>query len=113
MDAHSPHSKAHPHLDKAYEALARHCPEWFLRWLHGLRRPGVRLARLAAGLVLLVLGVLGPVLPVAGLWMIPIGLLLIAEDVPAMQVWVVAMILWLEVKWMKLRDWWRSWFPRK
>jgi hypothetical protein len=47
-----------------------------------LRRPSSRWARLPAG-VLLVAGSALSVLPVFGLWMLPLGLLLLAEDVPA------------------------------
>jgi hypothetical protein len=47
------------------------------RWL---RRPSSRWIRIPAG-VLLILGSFLSILPVFGLWMLPLGLLLLAEDV--------------------------------
>ena len=49
--------------------------------LHRMSRPGWALVRVPAG-VLFVLGGLLAILPVFGLWMIPVGLLLLAVDVP-------------------------------
>src|SRR5438309_325514 len=51
------------------------------RWLF---EPSARWARLVAG-VLLILGGLVSILPVFGLWMLPLGLLLLAEDVPPLR----------------------------
>jgi hypothetical protein len=49
-----------------------------------LRRPSSRWARMPVG-ALLVLGGLLSFLPVLGLWMLPLGLVLLAEDVPALR----------------------------
>ena len=49
--------------------------------LSRLSRPGWSLVRVPVG-VLFVLGGLLAILPVFGLWMIPVGLLLLAVDVP-------------------------------
>jgi hypothetical protein len=50
-----------------------------VRWL---RRPSSRLARIAAGILLICGGFLS-ILPIFGLWMLPLGLILLAEDIPA------------------------------
>jgi hypothetical protein len=52
--------------------------------VHWLRRPGARPARLAAGVALVCGGVLS-ILPVLGLWMLPLGLVLLSEDVPTLR----------------------------
>ena len=70
-----------------------------VRWL---RQPSVRWVRIPAGL-LLVLGSLFSILPILGLWMLPLGLLLIAQDVPVLQGPLVAMLGWIERKWMERR----------
>ncbi len=49
-----------------------------------LRRPSSRWVRIPAG-ALLVLGGLLSILPFLGLWMLPLGLVLLAEDVPALR----------------------------
>ncbi len=51
------------------------------RWL---LTPAARWVRLPAGLLLVVGGVLW-FMPVLGLWMLPLGLILLAEDVPAVR----------------------------
>jgi hypothetical protein len=48
------------------------------RWL---RRPSSRWARVPAG-VLLIIGGLLSILPLLGLWMLPLGVVLLADDVP-------------------------------
>ncbi len=49
-----------------------------------LRRPSSRWARIPAG-ILLVCGGLLFILPFLGIWMLPLGLMLLAEDVPALR----------------------------
>jgi hypothetical protein len=44
-------------------------------------------------------------LPVLGVELIPIGLLLIAQDVPPLREPVARMTLWLERQWVRLRHW--------
>jgi len=63
-----------------------------VRWL---RRPSSRWVRIPAGLLLIVGGVLS-VLPLLGLWMLPIGLMLLAEDVPLLRRWRDRMLNWIE-----------------
>ena len=50
----------------------------FLRWL---RSPSSRWVRIPAGLLLIIGGVVG-FLPVLGFWMVPLGALLLAQDIP-------------------------------
>lgn len=49
-----------------------------------LRRPGARWLRLPAGVALVLGGLLG-FLPLLGFWMVPLGVLLLAEDIPALK----------------------------
>lgn len=43
--------------------------------------------------ILLIIGSVFAILPIFGLWMLPLGLLLLAVDVPALQPWVSAMVI--------------------
>ena len=52
--------------------------------VHWLRRPSSRWVRRPAGISLILGGVLS-ILPFFGLWMLPLGLLLLAEDVPSLR----------------------------
>ena len=60
-----------------------------------LFRPEARWARIPAG-VLLVLGGLAGMLPVLGFWMLPLGLILIGEDVPLVRRGVNRVLDWLD-----------------
>ncbi len=74
-----------------------------IRWL---RRPGSRLARIPAGAALTVGGIFS-FLPVLGLWMLPLGLLLLAEDIPPLRRACNHALSWVEhrhPRWMGLPD---------
>jgi len=63
------------------DALVGHLPRRLQPAVHWLRRPAVRWIRLPAGL-LLILGGIFIMLPLIGLWMVPLGLILLGEDLP-------------------------------
>jgi hypothetical protein len=92
-------------LDLAYDQLEQHAPDRVARAIRWIRDPRGRAVRLPLGMVLVVAGVLGPLLPVLGVELIPIGLLLIAQDVPPLREPVAEMTLWLERQWVRLRHW--------
>ena len=47
-------------------------------------------------------------LPVLGIWMLPLGLLLITQDVPLLQKPLVTVLAWIEEKWERLRLRWQN-----
>ncbi|MFN4087474.1 MAG: hypothetical protein ACK4QW_00315 [Alphaproteobacteria bacterium] len=51
------------------------------RFMRRLRQPEARWIRIPAGILLVIGGLLG-FLPILGFWMLPLGLLLLAEDYP-------------------------------
>lgn len=70
--------------DRRIEALLARVPERgaaVVRWLRG---PSRRLLRLGAAL-LFVLGGVFSFLPILGIWMLPLGLALLAEDLPGLK----------------------------
>ena len=69
----------------------------FVSWL---RRPSSRWVRLPLALVLIVGGFLS-FLPILGLWMLPLGLVLFAQDVPILQKPLAQMLGWIERKWIE------------
>lgn len=90
-------------LDNALETVERLAPRQVLRFLRWVRKPRARMVRLVLGVTLMGAGVLGPVLPVVGVWMLPLGLLLIAQDVPWLQAPAAQLVFWLERQGMKMR----------
>lgn len=92
-------------LDLAYDKLEQHAPDRLARAIRWLRNPKGRAVRLPLGIALVVAGLLGPLLPFFGVQFIPVGLLLIAQDVPPLREPVAEMTLWLERQWVRLRLW--------
>jgi hypothetical protein len=77
------------------QRLIRRLPPRIQRLVNWLRRPSSRWLRIAAG-GLLILGSFLSVLPVFGLWMLPLGLVLLAEDMPALRRLRDRVIDWVE-----------------
>jgi len=75
-----PHFRHHHLVEKLIDLLPRRV-QAPVRWL---RRPSSRWARIPAGVLLTGGGFLS-ILPVLGLWMLPLGLFLLAEDVPPLR----------------------------
>jgi hypothetical protein len=69
-------------------------PAFFARFIDWVRRPTSRWIRLPLGAVLVFCGLLG-FLPILGFWMLPLGLLLIARDVPSLEPPLARMFAWL------------------
>jgi hypothetical protein len=71
-------------------------PAGFVGWL---RKPSSKYVRLPVGMLLVGGGVFS-FLPVLGLWMLPLGLVLIAQDVPALEKPTARTLGWVERKWV-------------
>src|ERR1051325_11353455 len=66
--------------EQCLQQLIDRLPPTLRRVVRWLRRPSSRWVRLPAG-VLLVFGGLLSILPLLGIWMLPLGLILLAEDI--------------------------------
>jgi len=80
-----------------FEARLPSGPARFVRWL---RKPSSRYVRIPLAILLIVGGIFS-FLPVLGLWMLPLGLLLFAQDVPILQKPLAWMLGWIERKWIE------------
>jgi hypothetical protein len=90
-------------LRRAFRHLEHEVPGKVARVLRSLRHPDARWIRIPVG-VLLVLGGIFSILPFLGIWMLPLGLLLIAYDVPVLREPVGRMTLWGLQKWSAFRE---------
>jgi hypothetical protein len=90
-------------LNRQLDALSKDAP-FARRALHALRHGPLRYVRIPLA-ILLTLGGFLAVLPVFGLWMIPLGLILLAIDIPLLRPAVSAAIV-------RLRRRWRRWTGR-
>ena len=66
--------------EQRLERLIDRLPRYLQAMVRWLRRPSSRWARMIGG-VLLIAGAFLSILPVFGLWMLPLGLVLLAEDI--------------------------------
>ena len=78
-----------------WSACSTGLPERWRNALRWLRHPSARWARIPAAVLLILGGVLS-ILPILGLWMLPLGLILLAEDIPALHRSRARLLDWLE-----------------
>ena len=98
-------------LRQAFRHLEQEVPQSVARYIRMLRHPDARWVRVPAGLLLVVGGIFS-ILPVLGVWMIPLGLLLLAYDVPFLREPVGRFTIWCARKWAMFREWLkRKWDP--
>ncbi len=90
-------------LRQAFRRFEQEVPPWFGKALRRLRHPRARWVRLPAG-ALLVVGGIFSILPVLGIWMLPIGLLLLAGDIPFLRRPVARLTVWASDRWVQLRQ---------
>jgi len=101
----NPVGRTRDKLDEAFDELAQAVPNSMGAAIRWMRRPRARLVRLPLG-ILCIIGSFFWFLPVLGLWFLPLGLLLIAQDVPFLRRPVGRMTLYLLDRWKQLRRWW-------
>jgi len=89
-------------LDRACARLDEHLPRWLRRTFGWLRSPPAKLVRIPVGILCLLGGMLW-FLPLLGIWMLPLGLLLLAQDVRLLRKPVGRGILWLIARYEGLK----------
>jgi hypothetical protein len=94
-------------IDGYFEAAYRRLPLGISRFIRWLREPSSFAVRFCVA-ILLILGGIFSFLPILGIWMLPLGLLLIAQDVPALQKPLVTALMWTEARWKSLKAKWQS-----
>jgi hypothetical protein len=90
-------------LHNQLDRLQRKLPEPAAKPLGKLRHPNWKWARIPAGILLIVGGLLS-FLPVLGLWMLPLGVALLAIDIPFLRKPTARMISWCLDKWEARRE---------
>jgi hypothetical protein len=89
---------AESHLDRQLRQFLRRLPPKFAGYVIWLWQPERIWLRVPMAVALLIGGVLS-FLPVLGIWMLPLGLVLIARDVPFLRGPMARMLGWIEAKW--------------
>ena len=94
-------------LNRYFAMIDRRVPARVSQLIRWLRKPSSFAVRLVVALLLIVGGFFS-FLPILGLWTLPLGLLLIAQDVPLLQKPLVKALTWVESRWELLKVKWRS-----
>ena len=68
-------------LERSLDRLQGRLPNWIARPVGGLRKPDARWIRIPTGILFIIGGFVG-FLPILGFWMVPLGVLLFALDIP-------------------------------
>ena len=89
---------ARAELERYFDRIEQHLPKWLARFLHWLRQPSMLIVRIFVCLLLIV-GSFLAFLPIFGMWMLPLGLIIIAQDMPFLQPPLVRAFRWVERKW--------------
>ena len=85
-------------LDRHFAWFQDKLPPGPARFISWLRKPSSILVRIPDAF-LLIAGAVFSFLPVLGLWMLPLGLVLFAQDVPILQKPMAQSLGWIERKW--------------
>lgn len=80
------------------DRFEQHLPTWLARAFRFARQPSLIWVRIPFAILLMAAGILG-FLPILGFWMVPLGLLLLAQDVTILQRPLVRTIEWIEARW--------------
>jgi hypothetical protein len=91
-------------LRRAFRHLEQEVPDRVAWVIRNLRHPDARWIRIPTGMFLIA-GAVFSILPFLGIWMLPLGLLLMAYDVPFLRRPVGRFTIWGERKWASLRLW--------
>jgi hypothetical protein len=94
-------------LNRYFKMIDRRVPISVSKFIQWLRKPSSFAVRLIIA-ILLILGGIFSFLPVLGIWMLPLGLLLIAQDIPFLQKPLLGAFAWIERKYEWLRTKWRD-----
>lgn len=89
-------------LNRRLDRLEHWLPRWIAGPLRWLRAPAARWVRIPVGVLLIVAGLFS-FLPLLGLWMLPLGLLLLAQDLPFLRRPVRWGTIMLERRWLRWR----------
>lgn len=95
MNPYDAHAASRFDCERRLESLIQRLPQRVQAGVRWLRQPASRWVRVPAAVLLMVGGFLG-FLPVLGLWMLPLGLVLLAEDFPPARRAVDSVLEWLE-----------------
>lgn len=89
-------------LDRQFRRFEKNLPDPVSKFIRWLRKPASRWVRIPVAILFIGGGLLG-FLPVLGFWMVPLGLLLLAQDLPFLRKPIRKTLARAERCWAKLK----------
>jgi hypothetical protein len=87
--------------DERIDRLSTKLPARLQTTVEWLREPRRRIGRIVAALLFIVGGVFS-ILPILGIWMLPLGLALLSQDVPWLKAPLEKSARWIEAGWRRV-----------
>jgi hypothetical protein len=87
--------------DARIDRLSTKLPARLRVMVEWLREPRRRISRILAAL-LFILGGIFSILPILGIWMLPLGLALLSQDVPWLKAPLETSARWIESAWRRV-----------
>ena len=87
-------------LNRTIKRVERKFPGRFARFLRWARKPASRYVRIPLAILLIVGGLLS-FIPILGIWMLPLGLMLLAQDMPLLRRPMRRCLVCSERRWRK------------
>ena len=81
--------------DHRLERLIDRLPRFLRSTVRWLRKPSLIWLRIPAGILLIAGGLLS-FLPILGLWMLPLGAMLLSDDLSSLRPWRTRLLDWME-----------------
>ena len=81
--------------DHRLERLIDRLPQFLRSRVRWLRQPSLIWLRIPAGILLIAGGLLS-FLPILGLWMLPLGAMLLSDDLSSLRSWRTRLLDWME-----------------
>jgi len=97
MTDQKPGANPAPDLDEELDHLQARVPHHVSKVMKKVRSPSAKPYRIPIGIALLGGGVVG-FLPILGFWMIPLGLAVLAQDVPVIRPPLARAVAWINRK---------------
>ena len=87
-------SRHKPDLDEELDRLQARLPDRVSRFMQKVRSRAAKPYRIPIGIALILAGVIG-FLPILGFWMVPLGLAVMAQDVPVLRRPLARAVAWV------------------
>jgi len=83
----------HDELDRIIERYQAKMPGRMARFVTWIRKPELRITRIISGVLLVLLGFVG-FLPILGFWMLPLGFLILSNELAIVRRWRRQLSVW-------------------